>query len=204
MKREFKKLRKPIKILLFLSTKDDSTSLSVLEFMNVIVNQDPQIDLKVFYKETHSESFEQQQIQEIPAIVIEGTGICYTGVPSGPESGVFIQTLIMKSTENSGVGEVISKILASVTKPVKLRSIMTSQCTICPLAVKIGNTIALESAINGNGKITHEIVEALEHKNYVAKYDLSAVPIIIINNKVTFHGLPDVDKYVMKIAEAGR
>ncbi|NVM52390.1 MAG: thioredoxin family protein [Candidatus Helarchaeota archaeon] len=204
LKRKFAKLKNPIQISIFISPQEDHDSFSVFEFMRAITNQDSKIELNLITKKMKPELFEQYHIEEVPAIVIEDTGIQYTGVPSGPESMMFIQTLIMKSTENSGVGAVISKVLDSLKKPVQLRTIITSQCTICPLAVKIGNMLSLESAFNGNGKVRHEIIEALEHMEYVSNYDLSAVPIILINNEIAFNGIPDVDRYVSKIAEAGR
>ncbi|MHA1648880.1 MAG: thioredoxin family protein [Candidatus Helarchaeota archaeon] len=204
IKREFQKLRNPIEISLFLSPEEDPESFPAYEFINTIANQDPKIKLNLITKQAKPELFNQYHIKEVPAIVIEDSGIVYTGVPSGPEAMMFIQTLIMKSTENTGIGEVISRVLASLTKPVLLRTIITSQCTICPLAVKIGNMLALESALTGGGLIKHEIIEALEHPDYVAEYDLSAVPIILINNEIAFNGIPDVDEYVLKIAKAGK
>jgi glutaredoxin-like protein len=204
LKRELQKLTNPIKLSLFLSSQEESDSFEIFEFFNTIANQDPKIELTTITKGAKPELFEQYQISEVPALVIEGSGVRYTGVPSGPEAGMFLQTLVMLSTGSSGIGDLISKILASLTKPVQVRTIVTSQCTICPLAVKIGNMLALESALNGDGKLSHEIIEALEHADYVSGYDLSAVPIIVINNEVAFNGIPDVDKYVAKISEVGK
>ena len=204
LKREFEKLKDPIKISLFISSKEDANSFAVYEYMNAIANQDRRLELNLITKGAKPELFKQYNIKETPTFVIEETGIRYIGPPSGPEAMVFIQTLVMKSTANSGIGDVISKVLSSLGKPVQLRTIVTSQCTICPLAVKIGNMLSLESALRGNSKIQHEVIEALEHEKYVSDYDLSAVPIILINNKVAFNGIPDVDQYVLKVAEAGK
>ncbi len=204
LKREFSKLKNPVKIFLFFSSEEDSNYPAVLAFLNAIVDQADEIELQSINKTLNPEIFEKHQIEESPAIFIEDSGILYTGVPSGPESVMFIQTMVMKSTETTGIGEVIRKILSSLTKPVKIRTIVTSNCTICPLAVKVGNMMALESAISGNGKVRHEIIEALDHADYVSNYDLSSVPIIVINNKVAFMGIPDIDQYVLKLAEAGK
>ena len=204
IKREFKKLKNPVKLILFLSPDEAPETFSVFEFYSAIANHDPKIELQLYTKATKPELFDQYQVNEVPAIIIEESGIRYTGVPFGPEATMFIQTLVMKSTENTGIGEVISRVLASLTKPVQLRTIVTSECTICPLAVKIGNMLTIESTLNGSGKVQHEIIEALEHKEYVSRYDLSAVPIILINDEVAFTAIPDVDKYGSKIAEAGK
>ncbi len=204
LKRELQKLTNPIKLSLFLSSHEESGSFEIFEFFNTIANQDSKIELNTITKGVKPELFEQYQISEVPTLVIERSGVRYTGVPSGPEAGMFLQTLVMLSTGNSGIGDLISKILASLTKPVQIRTIVTSQCTICPLAVKIGNMLTLESALNGDGKLSHEIIEAMEHADYVSGYDLSAVPIIVINDEVAFNGIPDVDKYVAKISEVGK
>jgi alkyl hydroperoxide reductase subunit AhpF len=204
LKREFQKLKDPVKLSLFLAPDENPETFSVFEFLSAIANHDDRVQLTLITKSAKPELFDQYKIEEVPAIVIEGTGIRYIGPPAGPESMMFIQSLVMKSTQNSGIGDVISKVLASLNKPVQVRTVITSQCTICPLAVKIGNMFSIESALHGNGKLQHEIIEALEHEDYVSGYDLSAVPIIIINDDVAFNGVPDVDQYVLKIAEAGR
>jgi len=204
LKREFQKLDKPVKLLLFLSSKEESNSFQVYEFFNSIALQDPKITLDVITQNTQSKLFTSYHVSEVPTLIIEGSGVRYVGVPSGPEAGMFIQTIVMSSTKTTSIGDFISKILTSVLNPVQIRTIVTSQCTICPLAVRIGNIFALESALKGNGKVQHEIIEALEHADYVSEYDLSAVPIIIINEVVAFNGIPDVNKYVEKIAEAGK
>jgi glutaredoxin-like protein len=204
LKREFERLQDDVHLSLFIDPKEDDNSFSVFEFMNYFTNLDSRIKLDVITKSTKPDLFEEYQITEVPAIVIEESGIRYTGIPAGPEASVFIQTLIMKSTSNSGIGEVITKILASLTKKVSIRTVVTSHCTICPLAVRIGNTFSLESALKGYDKIQHEIIDASEHEEYVSQFDVSAVPIILINDEVAFNGIPDVDKYIQKIIQAGK
>jgi glutaredoxin-like protein len=204
LKREFEKLKDPLEISLFISPDENADSFAAYEFLCALLNQDNRIKLNLITKNTKPELFAQYNIKEVPTIIIEGSGIRFIGVPSGPEAITFVQALIMKSTANSGIGDVISKVLASLTKPVQLQTIVTSQCTICPLAVKIGNMLALESALQGNNRVQHEIVEALEHEQYVSKYDISAVPLILINNEVVFNGIPQVDQYILKISAVGK
>jgi len=204
LKREFEKLKEDVHLSLFLDSKEDDNSFSIFEFMSHITSLDARIKLRVITKKTKPELFEKYKITEVPTIVIEGSGIRYVSIPAGPEASVFIQTLVMKSTANSGIGEAICKILSILTKKVHLKTIVTSQCTICPLAVRIGNMLSLESALKGNNKIQHEIVDASEHADYVSQFDVSAVPIILINDRVIFNGIPDVDKYVHEIFEAGK
>ncbi|HUY01301.1 MAG TPA: thioredoxin family protein [Candidatus Deferrimicrobium sp.] len=204
LKRELERLKDPIELVIFLDPQKDPDSFSVYEYLNVIATNYPKLHLKLITKNVYPDLFEQNQIKEVPTLLIEGSGIQYTGIPAGPEAMVFIQTLVMKSTANSGIGEVISRILASLTKNIRIRTIVTTQCTICPLAVKIGNMLSIESTLNGNGKVAHEIINASEHETYVSNYDLSAVPLIIINDEVAFNGIPDVDQYVRKITELGK
>ena len=204
LKREFGRLKNPIKIALFISKKEEPNCSASIEFMSAIANPDPRIELDIISIESSPDLFEKHNITEVPTIIVNETGIQYTGVPSGPETVTFIQTLVMASTKNSGIGDVIKKIIASLTKSVYLRTIVTSECTICPLAVKIGNMLSLESSFSGNGMIRHEIIESIEHEEYVSEYDLSSVPIVLINEEVAFNGVPDVDKYILKIAAAGK
>jgi glutaredoxin-like protein len=204
VKREFEKLIGEVTLSLFTPAQKDAKYSSVVEFINKIAHLNPKIKLKIVPKGSKPELFSRYNISEVPALVIEDSGIQYTGIPAGPEAMVFIQTIVMKSTANSGIGDVISKIIASLTKKLQLRTIVTSQCTICPLAVRIGNMFSLESALKGHHKIHHEIIDASEHCDYVSKFDVSAVPIILINDQIAFTGIPDVDRYVEKILKEGK
>jgi len=204
VKREFEKLTSEVFLSLFTPEEKDPKYSAVVEFLNKIVHLNPKIKLKIVPKGSNPDLFTRYNITEVPSLVIEDSGIQYTGIPAGPEAMVFIQTIVMKSNANSGIGDVIGRVLASLTKKLQLRTIVTSQCTICPLAVRIGNMFSLESALKGHHKIQHEVINATEHCDYVSKYDVSAVPIILINDQTAFTGIPDVDKYVEKIIKEGK
>jgi glutaredoxin-like protein len=204
VKREFEKLTGEVFLSLFTPATKDANYSPIVEYINKIVHLSPKIKLKIVPKGSNPELFTQYHITEVPSLIIENSGIQYTGIPAGPEAMVFIQTIVMKSTANSGIGDAISRVLASLTRKLQLRTIITSQCTICPLAVRIGNMFSLESALKGHNKIRHEIIDASEHCDYVSKFDVSAVPIILINDQTAFTGIPDVDKYVEKILKEGK
>ncbi|TFG05790.1 MAG: hypothetical protein EU536_01030 [Promethearchaeota archaeon] len=204
LKREFEKLEKPITLSLFLLSEDHLDSPEIIIYLESICKLNSKLSLQLYFQSHDPMKFTEYQITEPPTLVIEQAGIRYVGVPTGPESMIFVQSLIMTSTGTTGVGTAISAALASLKKNVTIRTIITHDCIICPLAVKIGNMLTLETAIRGNGNLTHEIIESLEHHDYVSKFDLASVPIILINNEVAFRGIPKVDPYVSKIIQAGR
>ncbi|MHA1266037.1 MAG: hypothetical protein ACTSRS_12465 [Candidatus Helarchaeota archaeon] len=204
LQREFQNLQKPVTLSLFLKETELEPAEAVISFLQFIAEQNAKISLKIYSQIDQPHIFAKYNIQESPAIVLENSGIKYTAVPAGPESIMFVKTIVMLSTQTTGIGDAVSKIVTSLSRDVALKTIITSDCTVCPLAVKIGNMLTLESNLKGNGKLQHEIIDSLEHESYVSAYDISAVPLILINDSVAFNGIPNLDQYLLKIAEAGK
>jgi thioredoxin-like negative regulator of GroEL len=55
-------------------------------------------------------------------------------------------------------------------------------------------------AAASEGKVTSEIINSTELPELAAKYRVSAVPTTVINEKVRFQGIPEMDSFVEEIA----
>ena len=86
-----------------------------------------------------------------------------------------------------------------MSKPVHIQVFITLTCPYCPMAVQLAHEMAMESTL-----ITSDMVEATEFPHLAHKYNVAAVPKIVINETIEFEGaLPEQDflNYVMRAGE---
>ena len=122
------------------------------------------------------ESAEHYNVTRAPTIIVQGHGIRYTGAPIGLETAPFVYTIILASNKTS----IFSGALASkmdAFRKARIELIVTPTCPYCAQAALIENSLIMESG----GKLTIEIVEAYENPDVARKYNVTGVPVTIID-----------------------
>jgi glutaredoxin-like protein len=126
-------------------------------------------------------------VQRAPTILINDGTIRYTGAPIGLELAPFIQTVLMVSTGQSLLGDLVDDRVKQIRKKAKLTLVVTPNCPYCAQTALIENSLALISK-----NINVEIVESYENPDIARKYEVSAVPVTIINETKKITGVPNV------------
>ncbi|MFX0098824.1 MAG: thioredoxin family protein [Candidatus Hodarchaeota archaeon] len=136
-----------------------------------------------------AEKCKKYDVSRFPTILIPEFNIRYTGAPIGLEASPFFQTLLMASTGETILGNLIDEKVAAI-KGGKLMVIVTPTCPYCSQAVLLENSLAIMS----NGKIGVEVVEAYENPDIAKQWQVSGVPVTIINDKDKIVGVPTLQK----------
>lgn len=134
-------------------------------------------------------------VTRFPTIIIPGINIRYTGAPIGLEASPFFQTLLMASTGETILGNLVDERVAAI-KGGKVMVIVTPTCPYCSQAVLLVNSLAIVS----NGKIHVEVVEAYENPDIAKKWQVSGVPVIIVNEKDKIVGVPNLPDLLGRFA----
>jgi glutaredoxin-like protein len=145
--------------------------------------------------ETHDladkEKAAQLQIDKAPAIAVmngKDYGIRYYGIPSGYEFGSLIDDIVDVSKGESGLSSATKAALAKLTQPIHFQVFVTPTCPYCPRAVRTAHKMAMESEF-----VRADMIEATEFPDLSQKYEVMAVPRIVINDTSYFEGaLPEV------------
>ncbi|MFX1465229.1 MAG: thioredoxin family protein [Promethearchaeota archaeon] len=173
----------------------DALSLVNLDTKNL--SNELKINLEVIDLDQNPELAEKYNISGVPTILI-GDNIKYVGLPVGLERRVFTNTL--KLVAGGGKGTRVTQEqktkLTGIKDPATVKVITTSSCPYCPKVVFMSNQLAVAS----EGKVTSEIINSTELPELAVKYRVSAVPTTIINEKVRFQGIPELDAFVEEIA----
>ncbi len=136
------------------------------------------------------------QVTRAPTIIVAGHGIRYTGAPMGMELAPFVHTLVMASTGITILGNFMEKAIDRVRKA-RLELIVTPTCPYCSQAALIENSLVMES----KGKLTIDIVESYENPDIARKYQVTGVPVTIIDGdpatKIT--GVPTLAMLLQRV-----
>ncbi|MFX1518748.1 MAG: thioredoxin family protein [Promethearchaeota archaeon] len=154
------------------------------------------LNVEVISLDEHPEMAEKYDITGVPTILI-GEHIRYVGLPVGLERRVFTNTLKLVTQGKTATRlseEQINK-LTGIKNTATIKVITTSSCPYCPKVVFMSNQLAVAS----DGKVISEIVNSTELPELAAKYRVTAVPTTVINEKVRFQGVPQLDAFIEEL-----
>ncbi len=165
-----------------------------------ILDELSKINSKVVVEKYFSSSEESKKIglELFPSIVFkEKPNVRFIGLPLGYEFSVFLQDILSISNNRIDLSLDAAKKISKIDKKVNIKVFVTPTCPYCPGAVYIAHQFAL---LNTN--IVSEMIEAIEFPELAEKYDVYAVPKIVINDKVEFEGAVPDNFFANKVLEA--
>ncbi|MDO9517880.1 MAG: thioredoxin [Methanosarcinaceae archaeon] len=139
-------------------------------------------------------------IEHIPAIAVSGKTdykIRFYGVPGGYEFSSLMNAIINASMNLTALEYSTKEKLTCIDKPVKIQVFVTPTCPHCSSAVQIAHQMAIE-----NQYIEGIMIEVTEFPELANKYNVYAVPKIIINDVVEFEGGVSESEFLQKVLSA--
>ncbi|MCS7116341.1 MAG: thioredoxin family protein [Nitrososphaerota archaeon] len=133
-------------------------------------------------------------VDKIPATIIMGEkdyGIRYYGVPAGYEFVSFLEDIIDVSRRTTRLSKASKDRLKAINKPVHIQVFVTPTCPYCPRMVRLAHQFAME-----NDLIRADMIESTEFPQLVSKYDVMAVPKVVINDTITFEGAVSESSFI--------
>jgi glutaredoxin-like protein len=127
-------------------------------------------------------------VERVPTILFVDYDIRYTGAPIGLETAPFVQTILMASSKESLLGDTADAQLSRIKKRAKVMVIVTPTCPYCAQAVFLENALAIRS----KDKVSVEIVESYENPDIARKYEVTGVPVTIVNGANRITGVPNL------------
>jgi len=158
------------------------------------------ISIEVYNFAIDKEKAQEYKVDKIPAIVVMGEkdyGIRFYGLPGGYEFVSLIEAIKAVSARDSGLTSESRELVKKLTRPVHIQVFVTLTCPYCPQAVKLAHQLALESDL-----IRADMIESAEFPHLVNKYNVFAVPKVVVNEKIQFEGAlpePAFLEQVMKV-----
>jgi len=180
-------MKDTVKIILFL-TEDESKchycNLTKEVLQEVATLSGGKLEVEEHMYEQDKELAEKYGIEYLPGFVIldkdsKNYNVIFHGAPFGHEFATLLEDIIVISNgANPPVSQEVIEKVKAINKPVKIQAFVTPTCPYCPKAVL---TAHFFSMINPEF-ITGEMVEASELPELSAKYGVSSVPQMVIND----------------------
>jgi glutaredoxin-like protein len=200
LKKEFSKMTNPVKLVFFTQQFECEYCELTHELLNELSGNSDKIKVEIYEFVKDQEKVKQYDIKRIPAIVVEGSkdyGIRFYGVPAGYEFSTLVEDIIDVSNGTTNLSQETKEELKKLTMPVHIQAFVTPTCPYCPRAVRMAHMMAMESDL-----VKGDMVEATEFPQLSNKYFVSAVPKVVINEKVEFEGALPEKNYLEKVMEA--
>ncbi len=199
-----KNLTNPVELVLFLHDKNGSGVNKfnsqyfpyTEEIVKELVALSDKVSLTV-YKD-NKEKEEEYKVKEISALFVEGKNtnknISYYGIPSGHEFSSLLEDVVDASNGSTHLSDTTKSTVKGISKPTEILVFVTPSCPYCPGAVRTAHQMAMENPL-----INGIMIEANEFPEWSQKFGVSAVPKIVINDKIQFEGALPEDAFLENV-----
>lgn len=186
VKKRLETLEAEVKIIYFKESLLCQTCGPAEDFYKEVAALSPKVKLEVYNRVTDTEKAAAYGISLTPAAVIEGgkgARVRFYGIPAGYEFVSLLEALKNSAVPAQELQPETLAALSALSVPVNIKVFVTPTCPYCPPAVVLAHKFALASP-----QVTAEMIEASEFQELAAKYEVSGVPQIVVNEKVTLVG----------------
>jgi glutaredoxin-like protein len=161
------------------------------------------ISLRVHQFEDNPEEKKTFGVERVPGIVLRGPGpgfFKYYGIPGGTEFPAFVETLVDLSRWEVLLSPESVKSLVELAADVSVKVFVTPTCPYCPGVARAATMIGMVSE-----RVKTEVIEINEFADLADKYKVEAVPLTVINERVSVAGaLPEQQLVEQVVKAAGK
>ena len=176
------------------------TCLTTEKILTAISSISDKLNLEIidFYKP--SDELSGLKIDRIPATLIGQTGrAIYYGIPSGYEFSTLVNSIINASRDCQNLSVDTIKNLTEIENLIKIKVFVTPSCKYCPEIAELTLSLALQFS-----NIQTEVIEIQEYPELADNYDISTVPVTVINDKIRLAGQFSSNTLVETIVKVDR
>ncbi len=196
-----KEMVRPVKVIYFSSDKD-AYKKQIDELLTDLTKLSDKIIYEKLVFDENKELAKKYGVEHAPCIAIApdlGYRMRFYGIPSGYEFISLIDDIKNCSKGANDLSEETKKKLKEIDKELKIIVFVTPTCPYCPRAVSMAHKFSMENEL-----IDASMIEAMEYREWAMKYNVMAVPKIVINDKVEFEGALPEENFLNYILEAAR
>lgn len=199
----FENLQNPVTIAFFTQEIECQFCKETRKILQEVAELSPKIQLTVYDFQKDADPVSAYTIDKIPATAILGNGkdygVRFFGMLSGYEFTPLILAITSVSQQKSTLQDATKKKVASLEKDIHIQVFTTLTCPYCPQAVATAHQFAIECDF-----IRADMVESVEFPHLAQKYEVFAVPKIVINETHTIEGVLPEEKFADEIVKAAQ
>lgn len=161
------------------------------------------VSLRLHYIEDERDEAAKYGVERIPGIVLRGRNgyhLKFYGIPGGTEFPSFLDTMVDISRNEVLFSEESVKSLRKVKEDLRIKVFVTPTCPYCPMMSRAVFQMALV-----NPRIKPEVIEVNEFPELAQRYDVKAVPLTVIEDRIAIPGAvaeKDLVEQVLKASQS--
>ena len=158
------------------------------------------LKLTVFDVDKEPAKAAEYGVDKVPAIVVMGEkdfGIRFFGIPSGYEFMSLLEAIVDISRGETELSQETKEALKQLDREVNIQVFVTPTCPYCPMAVRLGHQMAMESPM-----VKAAMVEATEFPELTQKYEVFGVPKSIFNETLSLEGAVPEEIFLKQVLKA--
>ena len=203
LQKQFKQLENPVDLVFFTQERECQFCRETHQVLEEVAALSEAITLTVYDFVNDADSVSRYSIDKIPALAVIGNsidyGIRFFGIPGGYEFTPLVIDILTSSKGSSLLQQSTRDSLKELHEDVHIQVLTTPTCPYCSQAVQTAHQIAIESE-----RVRADMVGAVEFPHLAHKYDVFAVPKIVINETHHVEGVIPEPQFVKEIMTALR
>lgn len=197
LKQVFAQMKDSVEVVLVTKQDGCATCEDTTAFVTELTDLSDK--LKMTPLEDGSDRAKELGVAMVPAIVLldkngKDNGIKFYGIPAGHEINSFLMGILEVSGAGQALPDALVTQIQAINKPIDIKVFVTLSCPHCPGAVAKAHKLALM-----NEHVKAEMIEANTFGELSAKYKVSGVPKIVINETSELLGDQPIEAFLQAI-----
>jgi glutaredoxin-like protein len=172
------------------------------EMLQELASLSDLVSLRVHIFDEAAEARTKFGIERIPGIVLRGPSpdgpeFKFYGMPGGTEFPSFLEAIVDISLGEVLLSEQAVRELQKLRDEITVRVFVTPTCGYCPQMMRAAYQLSL-----ANPKVRTEVIEVNEFPDLGDRYQVRAVPLTVIADKVVIPGAMHPDALVERVLKA--
>jgi len=194
-KQQFANLDGPVRLLLFTQPHACGACAEQQELLESITILSDKLSLEVYPLDSPEAS--QYQIDKVPATLVHGEedyGIRFFGLTGGYEFSSLLEAIQRVSLGASVLDDTIVDLGSIIDVPTHIEVMVTLACPYCQKMVGLVHQLAM-----ANKHVRADMVDSAEFPQLVNRYQISGVPLTVVNGQRGFEGALPIDQMILSV-----
>lgn len=195
VRQQFEQLRDPVQLLLFTQPHACGACADQRELLEALAALSDKLSLQVH--ELDSKEALDYAVDKAPATVVRGAvdhGIRFYGLTGGYEFGSLLEAIHIVSRGRSALDPAVTELAAAFKSATHIEVMVTLVCPYCPKMVHLAHQLAV-----ANEHVRADMVDAGEFPQLVNRYEVSGVPLTVVNGQRGFEGALAPEQALLEI-----
>ena len=192
------KLDRPV-VLRTVLKENEEKGRELVSFMISMVRLSPYLALEVYEEKEAAELGMPLDLLPITGIYQDGqfSGVSFSGIPAGKEINSFVLALYNTAGPGQTIDKKIKQKIEGLSGDIEIDIAVSLSCHYCQDVVTSCQRIA-----SLNAGVKARMIDARLYPDFVKKYDIERIPVMIFNKKTIITGAKKLEEIIQLVQQS--